>query len=59
MLYSIRITKADGSFHAYLSHRNRTAWSKRQAYRHIAEAKALPHFAGMTFLIEDDKRIIG
>jgi len=58
MKYSIRITKADGSFHAYLSNLGRTAWGKRQAYRHIAEAKCLPHFAGMSFVIEDDRRII-
>jgi hypothetical protein len=56
-MFSIRITKPDGQFHAYLSHRNRTAWSKRQCQRHIAEAKTLPHFVAHKFVIEPDKRI--
>lgn len=50
--HAIRILNQDGTFHAYLSNRNRTAWSKRQAQRHVKHAKTLPHFKDKTFKLE-------
>ena len=58
MKYSVRITHAhNGNFVAYLSHRGRTAWSKRQAQRHIAEAKDYEHFKGCNFTLEPEMNI--
>lgn len=37
MKYCVRITKADGSFGGYLSHRNRMEWSFRTAVKYAEE----------------------
>jgi hypothetical protein len=55
MKYSIRILNSDGTFQAYLSTNDRTAWSRSQCNRHIAEAKKLEHFAGCTFVLEESQ----
>lgn len=52
-MFSIRILNLDGSFQAYLSHNGRTQWSKRQAQRHVKEAKMLSHFVDCTFVHEE------
>lgn len=55
MKYSIRILNKDGSFQAYMRYRDRTAWSRSQCNRHIAECKTLEHFAGCTFVLEESQ----
>lgn len=37
MKYCVRITKADGTFGGYLSHRDRTEWSFRTAMKYAEE----------------------
>jgi hypothetical protein len=51
-MYSIRILNPNGTFQAFLSHNNKTAWSKRQAQRHAAHARTLPHFKHHTLIVE-------
>lgn len=52
MKYSIRILR-NGKFEAYLSHKGRSSWSKRQCERHIADCKVIAHFDGCTFELEE------
>lgn len=35
--YQVKIINSDESFHAYLTHKNKTSWCKRIALKHMNE----------------------